>query len=187
MGSRYPNNNNDAWMLQGSPSGFRTQNLEQYDCDADLSALTTQVMLSVAIPLQPGDVVTNITFVSGATAAGTPTNYWFALYSSAATPALLSQSADQLTAAWAANTVKTLALANPQLITVAGVYYAAVMVKATTPPTLIGKAVGVAGAAGSILSSKVLSQTSGSSLTTTAPATIATPTTVANIPMVILT
>ena len=44
-----------------------------------------------------------------------------------------------------------------------------------------------AGAAASILSSKVLAQTSGSGLTDTAPATIATPTTVATVPLAILT
>jgi hypothetical protein len=144
-------------------------------------------MTSVALPLQAGDVVTSLTFKSGATAAGTPTNWWFALYSSAATPALLSQSADQTSTAWGANTVQTLALATPQLVTVAGVYYAAIMVKATTPPTLLGASVALAGAAASILSSKVLAQTSGSSLAATAPTTIATPTTVATVPLVIAT
>jgi hypothetical protein len=187
MATRYPPVSDPEWLLEGSPVGFRTQNIRQLDCGADLTALATGVMTSVAMPLQVGDLVTNITVKSGATAAGTPTAYWFALYSAAATPALLAQSADQATAAWAANTVKTLALATPQLITVAGVYYVGLMVTATTPPTLVGKSVGIAGAAASVLSSKVLVQTSGSSLTTTAPATIASPTTVATEPLVILT
>lgn len=187
MSTRYDTVYNPFWLLDGSPSGFRGSNMGPLDSNADLAALTTQVMLSVALPLQPGDKVTSLTFKSGATAAGTPTNWWFALYSSAATPALLAQSADQLTAAWAANTVKTLALATAQPITTAGVYYAAVMVKATTVPTLVGASVGIAGAADAILSSKVLAQTSGSSLTTTAPATIATPTTVSTVPLVIAT
>lgn len=173
------------WLLQGSPGGFRQQNMSALDVNTDLTALTTQVMTSVAVPLQAGDKVTNISFKSGATAAGTPTNYWFALYSPAG--ALLAQSADQLTAAWAANTLVTLALATPQVASAAGVYYAACMVKATTPPTLLGASVALAGAAASILSSKVLAQTSGSSLTTTAPTTIASPTTVATVPLVVLT
>jgi hypothetical protein len=139
-------------------------------------------MLSGAIPLQAGDLVTNLTFVSGGTAAGTPTNWWFALYDTSATPALLFQSADQLTAAWAANTAITLALSTAYQVAKTGVYYAAVMVKATTPPTLAGLAVENAAAAGAVLSGQsVLAQTSGSSLTTTAPSTIATPTTVANL------
>jgi hypothetical protein len=92
-----------------------------------------------------------------------------------------------LTAAWAANTAITLPLATPQMATTAGVYYAAVMVKATTVPTLLGASLALAGAAASIVSSKVLSNTSGSGLTTTAPATIASPTTVATVPLVIAT
>lgn len=187
MPARTDPRNNPAWLLAGNPTGFRTENLGSYQADANLSALTSGVMLSVALPLQQGDLVTNLTFVSATTAAGTPTNYWFALYSSASTPALLSQSADQTSTAWAANTAKTLALGTPQVITTSGVYYAAIMVAATTPPTLLGKSVGIAAAAGAILSSKILAQTSGSSLTTTAPATIASPTTVANVPLVIAT
>lgn len=187
MPTRYDTTYNEDWLLAGSPSGMRAQNLRALDVSADLSALSTAVMLSVAIPLQVGDLVTSITFKSGATAAGTPANYWFALYDNATTPALLGQTADQTNTAWAANTVKTLDLATPVRISAAGVYYASVMVKASTPPTLIGKSVGIAGASASILSSKVLAQTSGSSLTDTAPATITSATTVANVPLVILT
>lgn len=187
MTGRYDPVHGTDWLMEGSPSADRSQNMRLLDCNADTDPLTTQVMLSVAVPLQPGTLVTNITFKSGATAADTPTNYWFALYSSAATPAKLGQSADQTTAAWAANTVKTLALTTPVQITAAGVYYAAIMVKATDLPSLIGKSVGIAGAAASILSSKVLAQTSGSALTDTAPATIATPTTIASVPFVVLT
>lgn len=185
MSTRYPPNVDPDWLLEGSPSGFRAHNIGQLDCTSDLDPLTTQVMLSVALPLQAGSVVTNLTFKSGATAADTPTNWWFALYNTAGT--LMAQTADQTSTAWAANTVKTVALATPQLITTSGVYYVGIMVKATDQPSLIGRAVGIAGAAASILSSKVLAQTSGSSLTTTAPSTISSPTTIVSVPMVIAT
>lgn len=184
MAGRY-NTYDPDWLLAGSPSGVFESSIRQENINADLAALTTQVMTSVAVPVQPGETITNITFQSGATAAGTPTNWWFALYS--ASGALLAQTADQTSTAWAANTAKTLALATPQLIAAAGVVYAAVMVKATTVPTLVGANVSLAAAAGSIASSKVRAQTSGSSLTATAPATIASPTTVATIPYVVLT
>lgn len=187
MPTRYDPTTGEDWLMAGSPSGLRAQNIRAIDCDTDLDPLTTQVMLSVAVPLQVGDLVSNITFKSGATAADTPTNYWFALYSSAATPALVGQTADQTSTAWAANTVKTLALATAYRVPSTGVYYAAIMVKATDLPSLVGKSVGIAGAAASILSSKVLAQTSGSSLTDTAPATITSATTVANVPLVVLT
>lgn len=185
MPSRYPSTYNEDWLLAGSPSGARNQNMQQMDINADLAALTTQVMTSVAVPIQSGDKITSITFKSGATAAGTPTNWWFALYSGAG--ALLAQSADQLTAAWAANTSITLALATAQSVAAQGVVYAAVMVKATTPPTLLGANLALAGAAAAVAGSVVLAQTSGAALTTTAPATIATPTTVATVPFCVLT
>lgn len=178
---------NREWLLAGMPVAGYRDNMPRLQAGGDLAALTTQVMTSVALPLQAGDVVASLTFKSGATAAGTPTNWWFALYDDSATPALLAQSTDQLTAAWAASTAKTLALATPQLISRAGIYYAAVMVKATTVPTLVGASTQAGASAGFLSTDKVLAQTSGSALTTTAPATIATPTAVGTVPLVLAT
>ncbi|MDX3637681.1 hypothetical protein PV728_47425 [Streptomyces europaeiscabiei] len=171
-----------------SPDTFFRRNLPRvglYDSAGDTGqvALTTQVMTSVPIYLYAGDVITNVSFRSGATAADTPTNYFFALYSKAATPALLAQTADQTTTAWAANTTKTLALATVQTITESGIYWVGIMVKATAVPTLLGTVAAPAVATGE----RNLSQSSGSSLTTTAPATIATPTAKQFVPYVVLT
>jgi hypothetical protein len=173
------------FLLHGSPASPRHENFSRLEVSADLAALTTQVMLSVAVPLQAGAQVSSITFVSGATAANTPTNYWAALYDPSGN--LLSQSPDLLTATWAADTAKTFTLAQAQASGPAAVYYAALMVKATAVPSLMGRSVNRAVAAGAILAGMpVLAQTSGSALTGTAPATIATPTTVANVPYVVL-
>jgi len=152
----------------GRPDVFHRANLPRVGLD-DVAALATGVMTSVDLWLNEGDLVTSLTFISAGTAAGTPTNYWFALYDP--TGALMAQSADQLTAAWAADTAKTLALATAQRITRSGRYKAAINVTATTPPSLVGN----------------LSQTSGSSLTGTAPATIATPAFKRQVPLVIAT
>ncbi len=176
----------EEYLRQGSPTNATfAESVPRWAVTGNLAALTTQVMTSVALPLQAGDVVTSLTFVSATTAAGTPTNWWFALYTPGG--ALLAQSADQTNTAWAANTAKKLALATPQLITAAGLYYAAIMVKASTVPTLAGVPMHHATVAGDVasLGTKVLAQTSGSSLTDTAPATIATPTTVATVPYVV--
>lgn len=178
---------NSQFTLNGSPTGPLRANLSRSECGGNLAALTTQVMTSVALYLEAGDVVTNLTFCSATTAAGTPTNWWFALYSTAATPALLAQTADQASAAWAANTAKTVALATPYTVPATGIYYAAVMVKATTPPTLLGASLNVNASAAVVTGQKVLASTSGSSLTDTAPATIATPTTVATVPYCVAT
>lgn len=182
MAARHGSINNASFFLQGQPTGLYTETVDRFQTvTTDVAAaLTTQVMTSTPIFLETGQTVTSLSALSGATAASVPTNWWFALYDTAATPALLAQTADQTTAAWAADTVKTLALAAPYLVTTTGIYYVAVMVKATTVPSLLCRVAGRAAANGAILSSKVIAQTSGAALTTTAPATIATPTTVVN-------
>lgn len=246
--------------------GGASSNIDRNTTLSNLSALTTQVMLSTALPLVKSTVVTNLTFASATTAAGTPTNWWFALYDPAG--AFISQSKDQFTTAWAANTVKSLPLttwtavgsgaslkkidtnvayittaqphglatndvvyvsisdavfdgqwvvsgtptayqftyartnanvtetaatgtvkkivATPYVVPATGVYRAAIMVKATTVPSLAGVSLLHANFAGETVTGvAVASQTSGTSLTTVAPTTIATPTTVANVPLVI--
>jgi hypothetical protein len=151
------------------------------------AALTTQVCTTVAVPVQVGDVITNVAFRSGATAAGTPTNWWFAVYNGAATPALLAQTADQTSTAWAANTTKSIALTTAQTVTAAnapnGVWYVACMVKATTVPSLLSVVFPTsATAAGPFSGSAKFAQTHGSTLTATAPATIASASNSANMP-----
>jgi hypothetical protein len=162
---------------------FYRSNLPRFPLDDVLESLATGVMTAVPLWLKAGDKVTNLSFLSGATAAATLTHWWFALYSSAATPALLAQSADQVAAAWAADTWKTLALSAPQTITASGIYYAACMVAATTVPSLIG----TRGAKALVTGETVLGQTSGSALTATATATLAAPTAVRQLPLVVAT
>lgn len=177
----------EDWLFAGSPTAIRRPNLQRRGITTDhAAALTTQVMTHVAVPVNVGDIISSITFVSGATAADTPTNCFFALYSSAG--ALLSQSADQTTTAWAADTATTLALAAPQTITADGIVYAAIAVKATAVPSLVGMLLPRAAVSTGWLTGAVrLAGTSGSSLTATAPATIATPTAVTKIPYCVLT
>lgn len=179
----------DDWLLDGKPSAFQRSNIPRTDASADTAVLTTQVMASFAIPVYAGDVITSLTFLAGATAAGSPTNWWFALYNDAATPVLLAQTADQLTAAWAADTAKTLALTTAQVVTGDHtVWYASVMMKATTPNSLVGVNLGRAGiATGAVSTQKVLARTSGSALTTTAPATITAATAQVGVAYVIAT
>jgi len=152
------------------------------------AALVTQVMTSVGVPLYPGDRVTNITFMVGATAGATMTNQWAALYTPGGV--LMSQSTDGTSAAIAANTPLTYALSTnggSQLITAEGIYYAALMVKATTVPSLMCQSSGTLNMADVVLTGQVIrAQTSGSALTATAPGTIASPTTAFRVPYVVL-
>lgn len=89
-----------------------------------------------AIYLKAGWLVSNITLCSATTAANTPTNYRFGLFDSARVK--LAESANQTTTAWAANTVKTLAMGTPYRVPTSGLYYIGYYMTATTVPTLKG-------------------------------------------------
>lgn len=180
---------NRDYLLQGSPTNTTyNENMRRTEVSSNAVVIgATGLMTSVAIPLQAGDIVTNITFRSGGTAAGTPTAYWFALYSAASTPALMAQTADQTSTAWAANTTKTLALQTAQQITVTGLYYAAISMTASTIITCAGMILPHLDiSTGLLTTEKALSQTSGSALGGTAPATIATPTKLVGVPYVVV-
>ncbi|MBN1174560.1 MAG: hypothetical protein JXA67_20495 [Micromonosporaceae bacterium] len=165
---------------------FYRANMSRLQAVSNATVLTTQVMSSVPLYLRAGETVTSLTFASATTAAGTPTNWWFALYDPSGN--LLGQTADQATAAWAANTAKTLDLATPVVVTAAGWHRAACMVKATTPPTLAGVALHNAVEAAAIITGELpLSATSGSALTDTAPDPIGTLTAIAGVPLCIAT
>lgn len=104
--------------------------------ETNVAALTSGTLHLVGILLRAGDLVSNVITSSATTAAGTPTNYFFALYDGNRN--LRAQSANQTTTAWAANTVKTLAMTTPYRVPTTGLYYIGIMVTATTVPTLKG-------------------------------------------------
>lgn len=141
---------------------------EDVTTDVAATLVTTEVTL-VAVALFAGDVITKIAVKSGATAANTPLNQWFALYSAAA---LLGQTADQTTTAWGANTVKDLSLVTAVTIATTGIYYVGIGVKATAVPSLPSKVLPLAGVSVGLLAGQAtLAQiTSGAALTGTAPA-----------------
>jgi len=155
--------------------------------------LTGGQMQMVGVQLFKGDVITNVSFMSGSTALTQGTNndghWWFALYSSAASPSLLAQTADQGTAAWAGGAIKTLALTAAQTIATTGWYWAALMVNPGTggtpaTPTIRGVNLGSGslsgGSASGWPSGLKLGATNGSSLGASAPAGPITPAAGAN-------
>lgn len=172
---------NEEHLRQGSPSNSTlVETFPHYLCGTDNAISATGIALATGIPLQAGDVVTNIAFLTGGTAASVPTAGFIALYSSAATPALLAQSADFTTTPRAANTPYPIPMVTAFTVTATGLYYVSIAFAATTVPTLRGISTGNAVNAGALgLGFKVLAQSHGSGLTGTAPSTIATPTTVA--------
>lgn len=142
------------------------------------SAIGTTGQISfVPIPLHGGDTVTKMSIIVGATAGATLTHRWFALYSTAAVPALLGQSTDNTATSMAANTIDTETFNAAILIPSDGLYYAAICVTGTTIPTVLGKVNGTVAAQITALSTflTVASCTggTGTGAASTAPATIA--------------
>lgn len=173
--------------ITGRSNGQNT-NVVRFIATANGAALSTGVMTSVSIWLEGGATIKKVGFVSATTAAATPTHWGFAVYSTAATPALLGNTADQLTAAWAANTLMNLSLATPVVVPKAGWYWVSVWMAAATVPTLLSAPAMTAGLLNTsginVIPStdKALAVTSGTALVAP-PATIATPTTSLVVPL----
>lgn len=171
--------------LPGIDQGaFVRSNIPAWACTSDLAATSSGVAIGTRIWLRKGDVITNVAFVAGNTAENTPTHRAHALYDPDG--AKLAQTADQLTAAWAANTKKNLALSSPVTITADGWYIVATTTTATTTVnTLLGCAPIVTASAA--VGGKALGFTFGSGLDGVFPATTGTQTGVAKCPIAILT
>lgn len=144
-------------------------------------ALVSGTLLLANVRLNRGDTASRVTFYTGTTAAGTPTNWWVALYSWAAAPALLASSANQTTGAIAANSVIDLAFTAPYTVptdsTGATQFYVGLMVAATTVPSLICQ---VRTVAATNNETHPTAATSTTGLTTTPPNPAAAPVAVAN-------
>lgn len=179
------------WLMAGQPSAFQAESFPHELITSDLAIAGTGIMTCVAIPLQQGDLVTSLVVFVGATAGSVPTHAFGALYSSAALPALLSQSADALAAAQPANSAITYTLAVPQKIATTGVYYAAFGLTGTTIPTLIGKISGLNATVAAVLDAlpakafPAVAVSSGAAVLGVAPATMASPTRLAVHPYVL--
>lgn len=180
VNAHYPLINPD-WARAGSPAGAYAESAPKLLAGADVAIAATGVELSAMIPLTTGTLVTNITFVVGATAAGTPTAGYACLRST--TGALLAQTADFTSTARAANTAYTVALATPQLISATGLYRVGISFTATTVPTLRGVSLGNAAltAVGT-----TIAVTHGSAVGGVAPATTATPANASVVPYVLV-
>lgn len=182
---------NEEYLKEGSPTTASTYQATMRRTEVSSAAVVigaTGLMTSYAIPLQAGDIVTNITFRSGTQAAVAPTAWWFALYSAASTPALMAQTADQTSTAWAASTTKTVALTTPQVIPFAGLYYVSIGMTAGTIISTSGMILPhLDFSTGLLTTEKALAVTSGSALGATAPATIASSTKVVGVSYAVVT
>ncbi len=168
--SNVPNVNN-RFLLTGAIAETFDRNL----CDeVNTAVLSTGRMSLVAIYLPVNTLITSVSFWSATTAVGTPTNQLFGLYD--VNLNLLRSSTNDTTTAWAANSRKTLSLTSTFTTTYSGIHYLAIMVTATTVPTLKGNTAKVGGQLSAGLPST--GGTSNTGLTTTLPATANAPGTV---------
>lgn len=186
--SLFGNTNQSA----GTGAPARTNLIYPFGNITDGAIGTTGVSTSVAVPVEWGDVISKITVFVGATAEGTGTHSFLALYSGIATPALLAQSADDTgAAALGASAAYGRSLATAVAITPTnapyGFVYATVNVTASQIPTLASMATPTA--VGYQLTTNgplFFAATHGSAQGATAAATIASPTAFARAPIVLL-
>jgi len=128
-----------AFLDAQAPTGFIESISRGNANGGNMTTLLSGKLHLQLIALPAGLVVTNISWASADTALGTPTNWWFALYTTVqAGPVLLRQTADQTSTAWGTNTLKTVALSSAYTTTAAGAYYAGVMCAGAAMPTLLG-------------------------------------------------
>jgi hypothetical protein len=177
---RYKTLNGD-WVRAGAPAGVFAESCPKLLASADCAIAATGVELAVGISLDPGDTVTTVTFVTGATALASGTAGYVVLRDPAGNK--LAQTADFTSTARAANTKYSVTLATAVTATVAGLYIVGISFTASTVPTLRG--VNLANAA--IANAGVtISQSHGSAVAGTAPATVASPTGTAVVPYLII-
>lgn len=117
-------------------SGSKAQTIPRELFEANISGGASGALYLNGVWIAAGTVVNSISFFSGTTAAGTPTNQIFGLYSKRW--GLLGQTSNDTTTAWAANTIKTLNLSSAYTIPSSDLYYLGCMVTATTVPTYKG-------------------------------------------------
>jgi hypothetical protein len=170
-GSTNPYWANNRFVLTGALYETFDRNL----CDeVNTAVLSTGRMSLRAIYLPAGVTINSISFWSATTAGATLTNQLFGLYDNNLN--LLQQSVNDGATAWAANSRKTLALASAFTTTYSGLHYLAIMVAATTVPTIKGNTAKVGGQLNAGAPS--MGGTSTTGLTTALPATAAAPGTV---------
>lgn len=136
----------DFWLPQNIDDGTPAiaENIPMarfYPGMANLSVLTSGVMYLVGgMVLPAGAPVNRLRFLSGDTAAGTPTNQWAALLDRSGR--VLAVTADRTNSAWGTDSFKTFSFATPYVPTGPTPVYVGLMVKAATPPSLVGLSTG---------------------------------------------
>ena len=131
---------NGSYVANMGPTGTIAETIPRQVLTETANTPTSGTVHLMAVYLNAGQLVSNITMYSIGAAVGA-VNCLFGLYSnSQSAPTLLATSANNTTIL-AANTTRTLAMTTPYRVPTSGVYYVALMTTAaTTMPTLRGNA-----------------------------------------------
>ena len=145
-------------------TGYKAESIPRNLAGVNIAGVTSGTLVMQAIWLPAGLVVNNLITMSGTTASATQTNRWLALYDNNRN--LLRQGPNAGATVIAANTIWSDAI-TAYTTTYAGIHYIGIMTAATTVNTLIG----VTAASNAAIRNQVpiLTGTSTTALTTTAP------------------
>ncbi len=137
-------------------------------------APTSALLVCTGIWLPQGQVVSAITFMSGAQAEGTGTQLWFALYRSDTSTLMAQAASNTASAAFGASLSFRMALTSPQTCPYSGLYWLGFCCVASgTVPTLLCLTSGVITNNGAVASTApFVSFSADSGLVGTAPATL---------------
>lgn len=155
--------------LYAAPNGAIAETIDRTALGLANAAVTaTGTLYLQAIVLPEGRTISNITWCSGNTALSGGNHQWFVLIDTSGN--LLAVTGDDTSTAWAAKSLKTLAVTSPYTPGTTGLYFVGVMVDATTPPSLAG--LGDIGAVLNVAAPCLCGPSSTSAGTLTTPPTI---------------
>lgn len=121
-----------------APANTLAQTLPRSGVTSAAIAVATGTLQLEAVYLTQGQVISNITYVSGTTAGATLNHQWGVLATSALS--VVAVSADGTSGAIAASTAITYAFGTPYVVPTTGIYYAGIMVSnnSGTQPSFSG-------------------------------------------------
>jgi hypothetical protein len=178
MGSiqgRYRRNNGDKLAYYNaldpaSPDTLLERSIPRLDAqDVTIALATTGKITTAKVTLETGELVTNLSFISGTTAGVTMTSWWLALWD--ADNKLVGQTADQVAGAIGASTVFTLPLVTPKRVGSGGICRIGLCIAAATVPTVRGITLAPAITVGTPAEGTIAEETTAT-YTTTAPAAL---------------
>jgi hypothetical protein len=118
------------------PTSALAQSIPRYNVNNQSTVSLVSGRQNFVLMWLPAGTISSISFISGTTAATTPTAQWFSIYDINRNK--LAVTADDTSTAWAAQTLKSLTIAGGYTVATEGLYYIGIMVNAATPPTLGG-------------------------------------------------